>query len=86
MAVVVLLRAGRIRLAVFLIVTALLGSLIDTVVKIVVDRPRPVLLDPVAHRPRQELPVGPRHVVDRGLRGAAAGLPPGGRPPVAAVR
>ena len=57
-AVVVLLRAGRTRLAVFVIVTALLGSFIDTVVKILVDRPRPVLLDPVAHARGKSFPSG----------------------------
>ncbi len=57
-AVVGLLRVGRTRLAVFLIVTALAGSLIDTVVKIAVDRPRPVLLDPVATARGKSFPSG----------------------------
>ena len=57
-AVVVLLRAGRVRLAVFVVVTALLGSFIDTVVKILVDRPRPVLLDPVHSARGKSFPSG----------------------------
>ncbi len=57
-AVVWLVRIGRVRLAVFLVVTALAGSLIDTVVKIVVDRPRPVLLDPVATARGKSFPSG----------------------------
>jgi undecaprenyl-diphosphatase len=55
---VVLVRAGRIRLLVFLLVTVLVGSLLDTVVKIIVDRPRPVLLDPVAHARGKSFPSG----------------------------
>ena len=57
-AVVVLLRAGHPRLALFLVVTGLLGGLLDTVVKIAVDRPRPVLLDPVAHARGMSFPSG----------------------------
>ncbi len=57
-AVLVLLRAGRVRLAVFLIVTALLGSFIDTAVKVIVDRPRPVLLDPVHSAHGKSFPSG----------------------------
>jgi len=57
-AVVVLLRAGRTRLAVFVIVTALLGSFIDTAVKVLVDRPRPVLLDPVHSARGKSFPSG----------------------------
>ncbi|HEX7277169.1 MAG TPA: phosphatase PAP2 family protein [Acidimicrobiales bacterium] len=57
-AVVALLRVGRTRLAVFLIVTALVGSLLDTVVKIAVDRPRPFLLDPVASARGKSFPSG----------------------------
>jgi undecaprenyl-diphosphatase len=55
---VVLIRAGRTRLLVFLLVTVLVGSLLDTVVKIIVDRPRPVLLDPVAHARGKSFPSG----------------------------
>jgi membrane-associated phospholipid phosphatase len=54
----VLIRAGRTRLLVFLLVTVLVGSLLDTVVKIVVDRPRPFLEDPVAHARGKSFPSG----------------------------
>ncbi len=47
-AVVVLLRAGRGRLAIFLVVTALVGVLLDFTVKLAVDRPRPELAHPIA--------------------------------------
>jgi len=57
-AVVVLLRAGRTRLAVFILVTAIVGSGIDTVVKLVVDRPRPFFVDPVAHARGKSFPSG----------------------------
>jgi undecaprenyl-diphosphatase len=57
-AVAVLLRAGRTRLAVFLAVTAIVGSLLDTAVKLAVDRPRPVLLDPVASARGKSFPSG----------------------------
>jgi membrane-associated phospholipid phosphatase len=53
-----LLRAGRTRLAIFLIVTAALGGLLDSVMKIVIDRPRPVLLDPVASARGKSFPSG----------------------------
>jgi undecaprenyl-diphosphatase len=55
---VVLLRAGRTRLALFLVITPLVGGLIDTIVKIAVDRPRPVLIDPVAHARGKSFPSG----------------------------
>ena len=55
---VVLFRAGRTRLLVFLLVTVLVGSLLDTVVKIVVDRPRPFLLEPVATARGKSFPSG----------------------------
>ena len=55
---VVLVRAGRTRLLVFLLVTVIVGSLLDTVVKVIVDRPRPVLLDPVAHARGKSFPSG----------------------------
>ena len=58
LAVILLVRAGRIRLAVFLVVTTLLGGLLDTVVKIVVDRPRPVLDNPVAFARGKSFPSG----------------------------
>jgi membrane-associated phospholipid phosphatase len=57
-ATVVLLRAGRPRLVVFLLVTVLVGSLLDTVVKLAVDRPRPFLVDPVAHARGKSFPSG----------------------------
>ncbi|HVF13902.1 MAG TPA: phosphatase PAP2 family protein [Acidimicrobiales bacterium] len=57
-AVVVLMRAGRTRLALFIAVTALFGSLLDTAVKVLVDRPRPVLLDPVHTAHGKSFPSG----------------------------
>jgi undecaprenyl-diphosphatase len=49
---------GRRRLAVFLVVTALGGSLVDTVVKNVVNRPRPNLPHPIAHAFGKSFPSG----------------------------
>lgn len=46
------------RLAVFLVVTTLGGALLDTVVKIVVNRPRPFLVDPVATAYGKSFPSG----------------------------
>ncbi|HVF52753.1 MAG TPA: phosphatase PAP2 family protein [Actinomycetota bacterium] len=57
-AVIYLWVKGRKRLALFLAITALLGGAIDTVVKEVVDRPRPVLEDPVAHAMGKSFPSG----------------------------
>ena len=51
-------RRGHVRLAIFLVVTALGGGLLDTVVKEVVDRPRPSLLDPVATAHGKSFPSG----------------------------
>jgi membrane-associated phospholipid phosphatase len=51
-------RRGHTRLAVFLVVTALGGGLLDTVVKEAVDRPRPSLLDPVATAHGKSFPSG----------------------------
>ncbi len=51
-------RRGHLRLAIFLIVTALGGGLLDTVVKEVVDRARPSLLDPVATAHGKSFPSG----------------------------
>jgi undecaprenyl-diphosphatase len=48
----------RARLAVFLVVTAAGGSLIDTVVKNVVNRPRPDLPHPIAHAVGKSFPSG----------------------------
>lgn len=49
---------GRRRLAVFLAATCLLGSFLDTAVKILVDRPRPSLSDPVATAHGKSFPSG----------------------------
>lgn len=51
-------RRGHPRLAVFLAVTALGGGLLDTVVKEVVDRARPSLVDPVASARGKSFPSG----------------------------
>lgn len=51
-------RRGHLRLAIFLVVTALGGGLLDTVVKEVVDRARPSLLDPVATAQGKSFPSG----------------------------
>jgi membrane-associated phospholipid phosphatase len=51
-------RRGHTRLAVFLVVTALGGGLLDTVVKETVDRARPSLLDPVATAHGKSFPSG----------------------------
>ena len=53
-----LLRRGRRRLAVFTVVTVAGGSLLNTAVKSVVDRARPVLPDPVAHASYSSFPSG----------------------------
>jgi undecaprenyl-diphosphatase len=52
------LRRRRVRLAVFLVATSLTGGLIDTVVKIAVDRDRPSLEAPVATAHGQSFPSG----------------------------
>ena len=57
-AVVWVWRAGHPRLAVFLIVTTLGGGLLDTVVKEVVNRARPSLVDPVATAHGKSFPSG----------------------------
>lgn len=46
------------RLATFVVVTALLSSLLNSIVKALVDRARPVLPDPVAHASGQSFPSG----------------------------
>ncbi len=51
-------RRGRLRLALYLVATTLLGGAIDTVVKVVVDRDRPSLEDPVATAHGQSFPSG----------------------------
>ncbi len=49
---------GRRRLAVFLALTCLLGGVVDTIVKILVDRPRPSLVHPVATAHGKSFPSG----------------------------
>ncbi len=56
--VVYVLRRRRVRLAVFLVATTLAGGLIDTAVKIAVDRDRPSLDSPVATAHGQSFPSG----------------------------
>lgn len=51
-------RRGRIRLCVFLLVTTLGGGLLDSVVKVAVNRPRPSLVDPVATAHGKSFPSG----------------------------
>lgn len=46
------------RLAVFLVVTNLMGGVVDTVVKVVVNRPRPELEDPITHAFGKSFPSG----------------------------
>jgi membrane-associated phospholipid phosphatase len=53
-----LLWRRRMRLAVYLVATALVGGLIDTVVKVAVSRDRPVLEDPIATAFGQSFPSG----------------------------
>ncbi|MEA2452417.1 MAG: hypothetical protein QOG04_1127 [Actinomycetota bacterium] len=51
-------RNGHTRLALFLVVTGLVGSFIDSIVKILVDRPRPSLVAPVATAHGKSFPSG----------------------------
>lgn len=51
-------RRGRRRLAVFVVTTAVVGGLIDSAVKILVNRPRPQLADPLAHAYGKSFPSG----------------------------
>ena len=51
-------RRGSKRLAIFLVVTNILGGAIDTVAKIVIDRPRPELADPIVHAFGKSFPSG----------------------------
>ena len=53
-----LIRAGRIRLAVFVVTTAILGGIVDTVVKVLVDRPRPVFDEVIATAYGKSFPSG----------------------------
>lgn len=48
----------RYRLAAFLVTTAVLGGLVDTAVKVLVHRPRPVFTDPVASAYGKSFPSG----------------------------
>lgn len=57
-AVVYTLRRRRWRLALFLVVTSLAGGIIDTAVKVAVDRDRPSLAAPVATARGQSFPSG----------------------------
>lgn len=57
-AAVYCLRRGRRRLAIYLAVTAIVGGLVDSVVKILVNRPRPELQNPVAHAFGKSFPSG----------------------------
>ena len=57
-AVIWVWKRGHPRLAIFLVVTALGGGLLDTVVKEVVDRPRPSLVEPVATAHGKSFPSG----------------------------
>lgn len=52
------LRRGHKRLAIYLVTTGLVGGLIDTVVKIAVDRNRPSLEDPIASAHGKSFPSG----------------------------
>lgn len=52
------LRRGHKRLAIYLVTTGLVGGLIDTVVKIAVDRNRPSLEDPIATAHGKSFPSG----------------------------
>lgn len=58
LAALYLWRRGHPRLALFLVVTGLLGGAIDTVVKELVNRPRPSLEDPVATAYGKSFPSG----------------------------
>jgi undecaprenyl-diphosphatase len=57
-AVVVTWRSHHLRLCVFLAVTTVVGGLLDSVVKVAVDRPRPSLVDPVATAHGKSFPSG----------------------------
>ena len=49
---------NRRRLALFLVITAIGGGLVDSAVKIAVDRPRPVVEEPLAHAFGKSFPSG----------------------------
>jgi undecaprenyl-diphosphatase len=52
------LRHDRVRLALFVVTTSILGGFVDTVVKILVDRPRPVFERSLAHAVGKSFPSG----------------------------
>ncbi|HVF31511.1 MAG TPA: phosphatase PAP2 family protein [Acidimicrobiales bacterium] len=56
-AIFAFVRARR-RLALFLVITAIGGGLVDSAVKILVDRPRPVVEEPLAHAFGKSFPSG----------------------------
>ncbi|MBA2283274.1 MAG: phosphatase PAP2 family protein [Actinomycetota bacterium] len=57
-AVLWLLRSGARRLATFLLVTSIVGGLVDTAIKVAVGRPRPQLDEPLASAFGQSFPSG----------------------------
>ena len=57
-AAVYLWRRNRMRLAAYLVTTSIVGGIIDSVVKIVVDRPRPSLEDPILLAHGKSFPSG----------------------------
>ncbi|HWL35623.1 MAG TPA: phosphatase PAP2 family protein [Frankiaceae bacterium] len=52
------LRHDRIRLALFIVTTSIVGGLVDTAVKILVNRPRPEFEDKIAHALGKSFPSG----------------------------
>lgn len=52
------LRHDRIRLALFIVTTAIVGGLVDTAVKVLVNRPRPEFEDQIAHALGKSFPSG----------------------------
>jgi membrane-associated phospholipid phosphatase len=58
LATIYMWRSGHRRLALFLALTGLLGGAIDSIVKIIVDRPRPSLEHPVASAHGMSFPSG----------------------------
>lgn len=52
------LRHHRVRLCLFLVTTGLLGGLVDTAVKVLVNRPRPEFEEPIAHALGKSFPSG----------------------------
>ena len=57
-AVLWLWRRGDRRLSIFLTVTNLMGGVIDTIAKVVIDRPRPEFEEPIAHAMGKSFPSG----------------------------